>query len=434
MEMLKKLDAFPKTIDDVRVKTVPGAILSIISVILMVLLFMSEFAYYMRTERVDHLYVNTTQISNLRLTFDISFHEIPCQLISIDAYDDLGVPQKDIYHEIYKHKITDEDKVLESTMYSSQSSSFLSSLLGFNRLLSGFKGSPLNREDSAKQMLGNTLKSEDELKELFPEEYRDKEGLHKAIDPNCGNCYGAGRDGECCTTCDDVRRAYASRGWKFNPHGIIQCRKESQMDTLKSENAEDGGCKLYGVMDLKKASGSFHIAPHKNIHSNQATSNTQILTLLEFISFTFDQFNISHTVNYLSFGDQYPGIKTPLVNQQRYINDTHGMYQYFLKIVPTKFQSSKKKRNRIIESNQYSVTEHMRHLAPGSGRGVPGVYFVYEVAPIQALIEEKSPMNLSGFLTSVCAVIGGVFTVLGILDGVILNLVDTLFGNSVLLR
>ena len=25
-----------------------------------------------------------------------------------------------------------------------------------------------------------------------------------------------------------------------------------------------------------------------------------------------------------------------------------------------------------IDSNQYSVTEHLRHLAPNSGRGLPG--------------------------------------------------------------
>ena len=38
---------------------------------------------------------------------------------------------------------------------------------------------------------------------------------------------------------------------------------------------------------------------------------------------------------------------------------------------------------------QYSVTEHMSHLSPGSGRGLPGIYFHYEVSPIHAIFEEK---------------------------------------------
>ena len=31
----------------------------------------------------------------------------------------------------------------------------------------------------------------------------------------------------------------------------------------------------------------------------------------------------------------------------------------------------------------------MSHLSPGSGRGLPGIYFHYEVSPIHAIFEEK---------------------------------------------
>ena len=415
MEYLKKLDAFPKTLDEVRVKTVPGAILSIVSLTLMLILFLSEFSYFLHTERVDHLYVNTTKVDKIRVTFDVSFHEIPCNLISIDAFDDLGIPQKDIYHEVYKHKITANENLENIKGSKGQFSSFFG------------LGSNTNNDieiEKSKQMLGDTIVSEEDLKNLFPS---DKD---KNRDPNCGNCYGAGSsENSCCQTCDDVRNAYATKGWKFNPQGIVQCRKESELDNLKSEKAIDGGCKIYGLMDLNKAAGHFHIAPHRNAHKDKAVSNS-VLTLLDFISFTFDQFNITHTVNYLAFGDQYPGINTPLVNQKRNISDTHGMYQYYLKIVPTKYKAYNSKKE--VESNQYSVTEHMRHLSPGSGRGVPGVYFNYEMAPIQASIEERRSMTLGGFFTSVCAIIGGVFTVLGILDSFILSAINTFFGRNLL--
>lgn len=34
------------------------------------------------------------------------------------------------------------------------------------------------------------------------------------------NCYGAGSEGECCRTCQDIRAAYRRRGWKFDKTAI----------------------------------------------------------------------------------------------------------------------------------------------------------------------------------------------------------------------
>jgi len=42
MDALKKLDLFPKTIDDFRVKTATGGILSLLSISLMLILFIAE--------------------------------------------------------------------------------------------------------------------------------------------------------------------------------------------------------------------------------------------------------------------------------------------------------------------------------------------------------------------------------------------------------
>ena len=55
---------------------------------------------------MDHLYVNTTRASKLKVDFDISFHDIPCNILSLDAFDDTGSPQKDAIHEIYKHRLS----------------------------------------------------------------------------------------------------------------------------------------------------------------------------------------------------------------------------------------------------------------------------------------------------------------------------------------
>jgi hypothetical protein len=51
------------------------------------------------------------------------------------------------------------------------------------------------------------------------------------------------------------------------------------------------------------------------------------------------QFNVSHTINTLSFGDNFPGVSSPLDGESKHIKDTHGMYQYYIKVVPTRYKA-----------------------------------------------------------------------------------------------
>jgi len=376
MNVLRKLDLFEKGRDDFRLKTNSGAIVSIISIILMLLLFVGELQYYLKKEVIDHLSVNTTRINALKVSFDVSLPEIACNLVSVNAVDDTGLEQKDAVYTIYKHKLSKEGKKEGTATLTSSSEAIL---------------------------------SETELERLAIE-YAEKNRISDTNKVQCGNCYGAGNPGDCCNTCDDVKLAYDRIGWKFKPQGIAQCMKDNFKMTLKEQFSVDGGCQVYGQLELNKAAGHFYFAPHKKLHES---GNSGLFNLMELISFTFEQFNITHTINSLSFGDHFPGISSPLDGQKRKVEDTHGMYQYYIKVVPTRYKGYKKK---IIESNQYAVTEHVRHVSPGSGRGLPGVYFYYEVSPVEAVFEEKYKGSIWQFLTSVCAIVGGSFVVMGLVD------------------
>ena len=87
------------------------------------------------------------------------------------------------------------------------------------------------------------------------------EGEEEADDEeDCGSCYGAGNEGECCNTCDDVREAYRKKGWSFMVReNIVQCSKEGFVDSVAAQKGE--GCNIFGYIDVKKASGNFHFAP-----------------------------------------------------------------------------------------------------------------------------------------------------------------------------
>eukprot|EP01041_Mallomonas_annulata_P001094 gene1094-2128_t len=418
LDTLRKLDAYPKAIEEFRIKTVSGAIISIVSIVLMVVLFLSELSYYYKIDTVDNLYINTTRAAKLKVDFDITFHGLPCKLLSLDVYDDTGSTQKEATHELFKHKISNDGKKLGPVMKHE-----IGDTLQTEEALTN-----LHRQHTGSCELTDEEKIDCGFQGIGQESCEAKgccwrpggegkawcffKGLAQEVSEkiDCGNCYGAGHPGECCNTCDEVKAAYERKGWRLRLQGIPQCQKEAFRQTMMEQFAEDGGCQLYGHLELNQASGHFLIAPHKGLHSDSLSLSGGLFNLLELISFTFDQFNISHTMNGLSFGDHFPGIRSPLDGQTRSLEDTHGMYQYYIKVVPTRY---KRADGSEVESNQYSVTEHLRHLAPGSGRGLPGLYFYYEVSPIQAVFQEKRKGFLP-FLTSVCAIVGGAFTVMGI--------------------
>jgi hypothetical protein len=355
--------------------------------------FFLELATFLRTETVDHLYVNTTRAEKLSVKFDFTFPNIPCNILTIDAADELGMKQEHAVHAIYKHSISPSGEVSKE------------------------------REKVAK--IGEGITSEEDFKKTLEEQ----SVANKPSGKECGSCHGAGPPNMCCNTCDDVRKAYKKSGWRFNPAGIEQCEKENELETTRSESAIQGGCQIYGDLELNKAAGQILVTPHKTISSQNGGTDKGVQDFMELIQMAFAQFNITHTINSLSFGHQFPGLSNPLDGSYRRVKDTHGMYQYYVKIVPTVYQTLKGKE---IESNQYAVTEHLRHLSPGSGRGMPGLYFNYELSPIQAKFEERR--NQGGFLrflTSVCAIVGGSFTMFGIVDGFIGGLFKV-FGKQLL--
>jgi hypothetical protein len=69
-----------------------------------------------------------------------------------------------------------------------------------------------------------------------------------------------------------------------------------------------------------------------------------------------------------------------------------------------------------LQTNQFSVTEHLRHVNPGGGRGLPGVFFFYEISPLHVEIVEGYRRGWIHFFTSVCAIVGGTVTIMGMVD------------------
>lgn len=62
-----------------------------------------------------------------------------------------------------------------------------------------------------------------------------------------------------------------------------------------------------------------------------------------------------------------------------------SIFQYYLTVVPTTYIDAS---NRHVETSQYSVTSQVREV--DHGRGVPGIFFKYDLEPVSLSIHERT--------------------------------------------
>lgn len=369
LSKLKNLDAYPKVNEDFFTRTFSGGVITVVSSLVMLCLFISEFSLWLRMNTISELSVDTSRGEMMDINFDITFHKLPCAWTSLDAMDISGEMHLDVDHDVYKKRLQAD-------------------------------GTPI--DEGIKHTIGP------ENIDLLSKDNVNENGTA------CGSCYGAQTSTQpCCNTCDEVRSAYRKKGWAFtDPQGIAQCAEEGFSKALQEQAGE--GCHMWGAISINKVAGNVHFAPGKSFQQG----NMHVHDLVPFPDKNFD---LSHTITKLTFGKGYPGQQNPLDGV--FINQTTsaasqaatGMWQYFLKVVPTIYSDV---RNNTIYSNQYSVTEHFKRAEIQQGQNMPGVFFFYDLSPIKVQYREEYK-SFTHFLTSVCAIVGGVFTVSGLIDSFI---------------
>ena len=93
----------------------------------------------------------------------------------------------------------------------------------------------------------------------------------------------------CCNTCRDVVAAYTSRGWdtwfveKYSP----QCRKNN--DEVKKNRVESRGCMMWGILEVNKVSGNFHVAVGHAVSRDSRHIHS-------FNPMAFSSYNVTHHI------------------------------------------------------------------------------------------------------------------------------------------
>eukprot|EP00232_Nephroselmis_pyriformis_P005776 CAMPEP_0182908472 /NCGR_PEP_ID=MMETSP0034_2-20130328/35229_1 /TAXON_ID=156128 /ORGANISM="Nephroselmis pyriformis, Strain CCMP717" /LENGTH=203 /DNA_ID=CAMNT_0025044653 /DNA_START=3 /DNA_END=611 /DNA_ORIENTATION=- len=188
--------------------------------------------------------------------------------------------------------------------------------------------------------------------------------------------------------------------------------QESAKDValIKDALTAGEGCTVAGALDVQRVAGNFHVSVH-----------SQSYFVLQQVFHDTMKINVSHTVHQMSFGPNFPGAVNPLEDYEQMVPTGSGTFKYFLKVVPTQYSPLK---GREMHTNQYSVTEYYTEGSSTDGQ-LPAVYFLYDLSPITVSITEKK-RAVAHFLTRICAVVGGVFAVTGMLDKWVHGIVHSL--------
>mmetsp|Transcript_12345 Transcript_12345/g.24055 ORF Transcript_12345/g.24055 Transcript_12345/m.24055 type:complete len:567 (-) Transcript_12345:121-1821(-) len=443
-KLARKLDFFPKMESDFQVRTERGGQFSLVGYGIMAILILAEFLAWRRgnAESLEKVLVDTSLNKKMRVNLNITFPSLHCDDLHLDVIDVAGDSHLNIQDTLFKTRLNLNGMALRSKKIAMEAN----------------------------------IKAE--------EDKRHRDAMAKNLPPDyCGPCYGAQEsEGQCCNTCDDVVDAYKKRRW--NDQAVVplaeQCLREGRGRSEPKKMSKGEGCNLSGYMTINRVAGNFHIAMGEGVERDGRHIH-------QFLPEDRPNFNASHVVHELSFMDEeYGDIVGGIVATnggkkrkgqrnnlpgERSMNGvtkvvtedtgTTGLFQYFIKVVPTKYTGDilndlgipLSKDTEILETNRYFYTERFRPLIgevheeailsgdPDRGTAgahvggktggtlhekvehhdtqnavLPGVFFVYEIYPF-AVEVTKNNIPLMHLLIRIMATVGGVFTVMSWIDG-----------------
>lgn len=167
------------------------------------------------------------------------------------------------------------------------------------------------------------------------------------------------------------------------------------------------GCRVRGFVMVNKVPGNFHVSSH-GLEG----------VVMQYLGGTID---VQHTIHELFFGElalhsgrhDYEGEVHPLNGHaQRHNGAFH--YEYHLDIVPTIYTRAGflLGSTSTERSYQMAVSQHFQEAPQGH---MPAAFFRYQLSPITVNFSKERTSFLH-FLTYVCAIVGGIYSVAGVLN------------------
>lgn len=436
-----------------------GATLSIVGIVFMGLVFLAELWAFLSVGYVTDVILDPNQDSMIRVSFNISIPDLPCEYVSLDVVDVLGTRKEGITQNVNKWAIDGSGSIR------------------------GFMG----RNDDLEKPLaidshhdGDELKKDGEQAEsIDADQFDDYLAEHRYV---FANFYAPW----CiwCQRLEPVWEAFAESALRHDVRKVVKVVKidcvknhafciehkvqafptlrfytggEAHMSQYQSDRTVSAferfvdeqldqdhyvatirdpekraeahekrvqearethdskkGCNLVGFLMLNRVPGNFHILARSENHNMNPSMA-----------------NLTHVVHKLYFGNTMTNrvkrlvgkipeelfdAKTnlaPLDDRVFTTDALHKAYHHYLKVVSTHFQRGSYKG--ATAPMVYQMLESSQVMSYGAD-DVPEARFSFDLSPMAVVISRES-MALYEFVTHICALLGGTFTVIGLMSG-----------------
>ncbi|XP_058072629.1 protein disulfide isomerase-like 5-4 [Magnolia sinica] len=465
---IKSVDFYRKIPRDLTEASISGAGLSIIAALFMMFLFGMELSNYLTVSTDTAVVVDKSADGEfLRIDFNISFPALSCEFASVDVSDVLGTNRLNITKTIRKFSIDpnlnptgefhaapiprlinhgDEHEQeyvegavpLTANSFDRYAQQFPILVVNFyapwcqwsNRLKPSWeKAAKRIRERYDPEMDGRILLAKVDCTDQgvlcrrhhvqgYPSvrifrkgsDIRDEHGHHDH------ESYYGERDTD--SLVSTMEALVAPVPLELNH----ELENKTDEDTAKRPAPLTDGCRIEGFVRVKKVPGNLIISADSGEHSFDASL-----------------INVSHVISHLSFGRKlsprmlyevrrltpYLGENVDRLTGRSYMihhGDTNDnvTIEHYLQVVKTEIISSRIPAEFKLLEYEYTAHSSLIHSVH-----VPVAKFHFELSPMQVLITETQK-SFSHFITNVCAIIGGVFTVAGIMDAILYNTIRVL--------
>ncbi|GMJ01495.1 PROTEIN DISULFIDE ISOMERASE 12, PDI-like 5-3, ARABIDOPSIS THALIANA PROTEIN DISULFIDE ISOMERASE 12 [Hibiscus trionum] len=453
LSKIKSVDFYRKIPRDLTEASVLGAWLSIVAAVSMIFLFGMELNNYLTVSTSTSIIVdNSSDGDFLRIDFNISFPALSCEFASVDVSDVLGTNRLNITKTIRKFTIDPDlrrtgaeynsvpvpDVIQHGEEVDDEAVVGSESLNGdnFDRLAHEYPILVVNFFAPWCYWSTRLRPSWEKAAKIIRERYNpETDGRILLAKVDCT------LDFELCSRHhiqgypsirifrkgSDLREDNGQHSHEYyygdrDTEALVKAMEELVSPIpLKNQKLAlaplTGGCRIEGYVRVKKIPGNLVISARSGAHS-----------------FDSSLMNMSHVITHLSFGKTispqvlsdvkrlipYLGRSHDKLNGRSFINhrdlDANVTIEHYLQVVKTEVVT----RIYSRESSLLEDYEYTAHSSLSQSVDIPVAKFHFELSPMQVLIIEN-PKSFSHFLTNLCAIIGGVFTVAGILDSIFYN-------------
>lgn len=210
---------------------------------------------------------------------------------------------------------------------------------------------------------------------------------------------------------------------KNQPQTPIYTKTSSFEDLTKAIESNEG-CELKGSIPIKQVPGEFHISFHnyRNLYHKLRSQKPNLARKIT-MEHLFKNFNFGKMDEYRlgRFGLNKDYIfRKSLMDKIPKDNEQYD-YNYFIKIIPHILVDENRGRTEYTYS--FSINNKKTQFSEGMS-DMPVVSIQYDFSPIYMKITHLKRDYLH-FLTHVSAIIGGVFVVFSVINGMFTNIFDS---------